>query len=255
MFSKTSAFTTLALALVTPLFVRAVVTPNEPGPDSSYTAGGTCSIVWAGDADSDTLWADMSIQLMTGNNFEMVHITTVATGQDGTVDGSFTYTCPEVDPYSAIYFYQFTNPITDEKTWTTRFTITSPEGDTVEPQEAVQPRTGDAIPWGVGALANPEGAIPPPVIGGASTGSGTGASDVVSTPTARPTASSAPTRLETSVRPTNTNSGAGSRPSTSGSRPSGPQTTGGPGSGAGALKASSVLAGLVVSAMSLFAFA
>ena len=73
MFSKTSVFTTLALAA--PLFVRAVVTPSEPGPGSVYAAGETCRVVWAGDTESDTLWADMSIQLMTGSNFEMVHVT------------------------------------------------------------------------------------------------------------------------------------------------------------------------------------
>lgn len=38
----------------------------------------------------------------------MTRVTTVASGVDGT-DSSlspYTWTCPEVDPYSAIYFYQ-----------------------------------------------------------------------------------------------------------------------------------------------------
>lgn len=74
MFSKRafSAFVTAA-ALVG--VAHADVTPSEPGPGSSYQAGGTCTLSWIGDAESTTAWSDMSIQLMTGSNFDMVHLT------------------------------------------------------------------------------------------------------------------------------------------------------------------------------------
>jgi len=87
----------------------------------------------------------------------------VATGLDGTKDGVFQFTCPEVDPYSAIYFYQFTAPNAEEKTWATRFTILSPTGESVPPPNARQPGTnGAAIPWGVGKLVDASLAVPPP---------------------------------------------------------------------------------------------
>lgn len=45
---------------------------------------------------------------MSGPNEAMEHVQTVASNLDGT-DGNMSplnWTCPEVDPYSAIYFYQ-----------------------------------------------------------------------------------------------------------------------------------------------------
>lgn len=63
---------------------------------------------------------------MSGSNSNMTLVSNVAEDLDGT-DSSlspYTWTCPDVDPYSTIYFYQFTaandkpNPA-----WTTRFTV------------------------------------------------------------------------------------------------------------------------------------
>lgn len=49
----------------------------------------------------------MSIELMTGDNQNFVHLAWVAHGLDGTTgDGSYTWTCPTVDPASKIYFYR-----------------------------------------------------------------------------------------------------------------------------------------------------
>lgn len=66
------------------------------------------------------------VDLMSGSNNNMSTVKNVATGLDGT-DSSLTpysWSCPEVDPYSAIYFYQFTNgDDTLTRTWTTRFTV------------------------------------------------------------------------------------------------------------------------------------
>lgn len=84
---------------------------------------------------------------MSGPNNNMSYVTNVAMGLDGT-DSSLTpymWLCPEVDPYSAIYFYQvkrftlcaykyrahiiipkFTNGNDImNRTWTTRFTVSN----------------------------------------------------------------------------------------------------------------------------------
>lgn len=171
---KSTTFATLLLSSFYLLAANAEVTPSAPGPGDSFNAGSTCTIVWSGDKDSTTVWKDMAIELMTGSNTGMVHITTVATGQDGTVDGKFEYTCPEVTPNSAIYFYQFTSPntaATASTQWTTRFTIASSTGATTPESESTQPN-GDAIPWGTGALVDPSTAVAAPSFGGAAAASG-----------------------------------------------------------------------------------
>ena len=70
----THAFAAL-LALATPFFALADVTPSEPGPGDSFNAGATCHTTWFGDTDSTTIWSDMAIELMSGSNLGMVHIT------------------------------------------------------------------------------------------------------------------------------------------------------------------------------------
>lgn len=142
--------------------VSAAPNPTEPSSTSVFNVGGTCSIKW--DADSTAKWKSMSIQLMTGDNWNMIPITTVAQDIDATdaTKNSFTYTCPEVTPTSAIYFYQFSSP--SEPTnllWTTRFTIADASGKTTTPTETTQP-DGQSIPWGKGALVDPSTAVAPP---------------------------------------------------------------------------------------------
>jgi len=149
-------------AFAAPLLVRADVNPTGPAPGDTFNQGSNCVITWSGDTNSTTNWKNMAIELMTGDNINMVHLTTVATNQDGTVNGRFSYTCPQVTPNSAIYFYQFTNPQTLTATWTGRFTIAGPGGASTPPANAVQPGSGASIPWGTGALVNPAQAVPPP---------------------------------------------------------------------------------------------
>ena len=68
------------------------------------------------------------LDLMSGSNSNMTLVANVAEDLDGT-DSSlspYTWTCPDVDPYSTIYFYQFTPAATVDKSdtaWTTRFTV------------------------------------------------------------------------------------------------------------------------------------
>ncbi|CAE6445911.1 hypothetical protein ACGC1H_003924 [Rhizoctonia solani] len=136
--------------------------PTEPSGSSVFNVGKECTIKW--DADSTGSWKKMSIQLMTGDNWNMIPITTIAQDIDATdaTKNTFTYTCPDVTPNSMIYFYQFSDP-SDPKNllWTTRWTLASADGQTTTPTETTQPN-GDKIPWGKGALVDPSTAVPPP---------------------------------------------------------------------------------------------
>ncbi|KAI0723292.1 hypothetical protein C8Q76DRAFT_390579 [Earliella scabrosa] len=127
-------------------------TPTAPGPGDTFKAGSTCTIQW--EPDTSGKWTNVSIHLMTGSNDNMTRVTRAASCLDGTDQNlsPFKWTCPDVDPYSAIYFYQFTNgDDLQASKWTTRFTITSPSGDTEPPEHKSQPN-GDAVPWGEGRL-------------------------------------------------------------------------------------------------------
>ncbi|EIW61965.1 uncharacterized protein TRAVEDRAFT_91727, partial [Trametes versicolor FP-101664 SS1] len=130
------------------------ITPTAPGPGDTFAAGSDCTIKWTADVSGQ--WTNVTIYLMSGSNDNMTRVTTVASGVDGT-DSSlspYTWTCPEVDPYSAIYFYQLTNGANSpESAWTTRFAITSASGDSQPPAHTTQP-AGDAVPWGEGHLAS-----------------------------------------------------------------------------------------------------
>jgi len=144
--------------------VSAQVYPFKPAADV-YKTGEDCIIEWNGDKNSTTAWKDMAIELMTGDNYQMVHLTTVTTGQDGTIDGKFVHKCPGVAPNAAIYFYQFTSPAITRAnwTWTTRFTIAGEDGSTEPPTNATQPDANHtAIAWGTGKLLDPSTATPPP---------------------------------------------------------------------------------------------
>ncbi|KAG6844021.1 hypothetical protein H0H87_010589 [Tephrocybe sp. NHM501043] len=73
---RSSRFLGFALATNLP-FIRAVVYPDFPAGDLQ-TAGKTCHITWQKDqANSPTAWKDMTIQFMTGDNFNMVHLTSL----------------------------------------------------------------------------------------------------------------------------------------------------------------------------------
>jgi len=127
----------------------AAINPTAPGPGDSFNAGAACTIQWG--LDTSNTWKNFSIDLFTGSNLAQVAISGVAQGLDGTSGtGSFSWTCPQVQPNSAIYFYVFNQKHEDEL-FTTRFTIASSTGNSVAPQHATQP-SGDAIPWGTGRV-------------------------------------------------------------------------------------------------------
>jgi len=156
-----------ALASVVATFgvVAAGPNPLEPSDTSVYKVGEKCHITW--EPDTTGAWKTMYISLMTGDNYDMVHLTTVAK-VDGTTTSSYDWTCPDVTMYSRVYFYEFTSPSNaSDEYWTTRFVIAQPDGTTTPPPNATQPETGEEIPWGTGALADPSTATPPPDLSGA----------------------------------------------------------------------------------------
>lgn len=147
-----AALALIILVSATAMFVHADPDPTSPGPGDVFIEGQACSINW--NPDTTGVWKTMIIQLKTGDNFDMVNLTTV-----GTVDGtdptkaSFSYPCPQVTPHSSIYFYQFSSPASTNSVWTGRFTITDTSTDIVPPAQSTQP-DGEAIPWGTGQLLN-----------------------------------------------------------------------------------------------------
>ncbi|KAI0339554.1 hypothetical protein BDW22DRAFT_1361089 [Trametopsis cervina] len=179
----------LLTALLAVTAVRADPTPTVPGPNDVYNAGGNCLIQW--DADTTGVWNPMYIELMTGANLNMKHLTTVAT-VDGTdpTNTTLTYPCPGVTPNAAIYFYQFTAAHSNVTMWTTRFAIADASGKVVPPPQATQPN-GDPIPWGDGALLDPSVATPPPPKGSANSTTTNSASSGSSAPAVTPSGFSA----------------------------------------------------------------
>jgi len=143
-------FTKLFLAAIVlkALLVSADPNPTIPGPGDSYQEGGKCAIAW--DPDTTGKWTDMKIELKTGDNLAMVSLEVITT-IDATKESSYSYTCPTVDPHSAIYFYEFTSSSSTEKYWTTRFAITDKDGKSSPPPQNTQP-DGKPIPWGLGTL-------------------------------------------------------------------------------------------------------
>ncbi|VDC05167.1 unnamed protein product [Peniophora sp. CBMAI 1063] len=136
------------------LGARADPVPNTP--DTGIT-GKTCTITWAEDTTGN--WGETAIELMTGDNQAMVHLTTVTT-LDSSKTSTYSWTCPEVTINSAIYFYQF-SAAGQSLTWTTRFALAGADGSTVTEPNATQP-DGSAIPWGTGALSDPSTAVAAP---------------------------------------------------------------------------------------------
>jgi len=159
-----ASFRSFIIAATLAAVVNAQVFPTFP-TGGSETTGQTCVIAWTGDPSSPTTWQGMAVELMSGPNLNMVHLTTVCTGQDGTKAGSCNHTCPEVTINAAIYFYQLSSPIAGPNgaVWTTRFAIAAADGNVVPAPDSTQPPPGnEAIPWGYGALVNTATAVPQP---------------------------------------------------------------------------------------------
>ncbi|KDQ19471.1 hypothetical protein BOTBODRAFT_28044 [Botryobasidium botryosum FD-172 SS1] len=157
----------LAVLAVLPLLVAADPNPNVPGPTDIYQVGGQCPIGW--DLDKTGTWTAMTIQFMTGENFNMIPLATVAT-VDATKTSTYSWPCPNVSPCSQIYFYQFSSPTNaTDLLWTTRFTIKCANGSTTPPANPTE-SDGSAVPWGNGSIiSNTTTPAPPPAVSASST--------------------------------------------------------------------------------------
>lgn len=69
-------FAALALTILASsaaLFAHADPDPNNPGPGDVFIEGQACSMSW--NPDTTGVWKTMIIQLKTGDNFDMVNLT------------------------------------------------------------------------------------------------------------------------------------------------------------------------------------
>ncbi|KAG9003720.1 hypothetical protein FRB95_002835 [Tulasnella sp. JGI-2019a] len=147
--------------LASPLFLSLVRGQPEPLQPTNGRVGSQCEISWL--PDTTGKWMQTNIELMTGSNTAMAHITTVATLDTiVTAASKFIYPCPNITPTAAIYWYQFSHAAEPANlVWTTRFAIEGPNGQITAEEHSRQPG-GDAIPWGTGRLVNPSLAKPAP---------------------------------------------------------------------------------------------
>lgn len=163
---------------------RSAVVPTAPGPGQVFKEGDQCTLSWS--LDTTGAWKSFNVDLMSGSNFAMQLVTNVFKGRDGTKGPTtYSWTCPQVTPNSAIYFYQFTQAGADT-TWTTRFAIASPSGEVTPPANSTQPG-GAAIPWGIGYLT------------GAGANSATNNQTVTPSPTGNTTALNTPSTNTTGL--------------------------------------------------------
>lgn len=161
----------LTSAIVLALASKALADPSPLTPPTA-NVGADCVISWS--PDTTGKWTQTNIQLMTGDNWNMVPITTIATvDTTSSAATTYTWTCPDVSPNAPIYFYQFSHAAEPTKlVWTTRFTIAGADGSTVAAENQTQP-DGSNVPWGTGQLADPSQAKPAPayITGQGTTGS------------------------------------------------------------------------------------
>lgn len=71
-----SAILLASVALLPVLRVRADAVPLTPAPGDSFDAGATCHIAWTADTTGE--WKTMNIQLMTGDNDNMIPLTSAS---------------------------------------------------------------------------------------------------------------------------------------------------------------------------------
>ncbi|GAA5923609.1 uncharacterized protein JCM15063_003704 [Sporobolomyces koalae] len=264
----------LASTALFPTSVHADVVPTAPGPGDSFNVRllenvpeRGCTVQW--NLDTTGTWKDFTIQLMTGSNFQMTPLATVASGLDGTTGtGKLEWTCPQVTPNSAIYFYQFTQTGANTS-WTTRFTIADANGQSTAPPETTMVN-GVAVGYGTGRLSGASVSLSSnAAAGSASASSGTGAAGSSAASAASSTAASATASGMTTVTTTSStavetaassssSSDASSSSSSSSSASSASQATKAaqsstPNSGASSAT-TSIISGSVVLAVAFLAF-
>jgi len=166
----------------------------QPGPLTPLAAevGQPCVITWTPDATGT--WKETNIQLMSGDNDNMVPVTTVTTVDTTSgAPATFTWTCPDVTLYAPVFFYQFSHAAEPNNLiWTTRWTIDSATGQSVAAPNAVEP-DGSPVPWGVAQLKDLTQVKPAPsyIVGQSAAGANSTTSGTSMTVSASVTGSSA----------------------------------------------------------------
>jgi hypothetical protein len=121
---------------------------SEPFGETVVQPGADLTATWT--ADSEGVWNPMTIQLMTGSNQQMIPLSTVGQNIDATTTTSYSFKVPDVEPYSQIYFLQFTST-GGAPSWSTRFTIAGADGSTTPPPNT-EVVNGQNVGWGNGKL-------------------------------------------------------------------------------------------------------
>ncbi len=67
------AYAGLAALIAGSALVRADPVPTAPGPGDVFKVGGQCTFTW--DVDTTGVWKEMNVELMSGSNLQMNHIT------------------------------------------------------------------------------------------------------------------------------------------------------------------------------------
>ncbi|KAI7880611.1 hypothetical protein K492DRAFT_216544 [Lichtheimia hyalospora FSU 10163] len=234
-----SLITTTAAIAALASSVSAVIAPSYPSPGTVWTAGKEYTITW---------------NFMTGDNLNQTVLKNVASNLDATKIESYKWTAPQVDPYSAVYFFMFTND-KGESAWTTRFGIVAKDGDSLVPEaEKTQP-DGSNIPWGNGQLAG-DGSSSTNSSAAASSSAAPASSDAASS-SAAPASSSAASASDSSA----SSSSAAAESSTSSSTSNDDKTasqkddSSNDESGVAAIRAPVVQAGLFVLAAAAYTLA
>jgi hypothetical protein len=189
------------------LLASADPNPTAPGPGDVFNQGANCAINW--DLDTTGAWTQMTVELMTGDNFKMVHLADVGTF-DATKVGTYSYPCPTVTPNSAIYFYRFKQAGVNGTYYTTRFAIADASGATTPPIEEIQ-SNGAKIPWGTGEILGGAGDGSSSVSNSVPSSSSSPSSSPVSTPLPSSPGSSTPSNSgshspSSSIKPSSSSS-------------------------------------------------
>lgn len=82
------------------------IAPSEPSPESSFNIGTDITATWNNTDVGTDQWTNMTIELMTGSNYNMIHLSYVATKINAMTSTSYSFKAPDVHPTSKIYFLQ-----------------------------------------------------------------------------------------------------------------------------------------------------
>ncbi|KAK4705952.1 hypothetical protein P7C70_g231, partial [Phenoliferia sp. Uapishka_3] len=190
------AFIKLAIIAAAASIANAAVVPLTP---NTANVGAECLIKYT--PDTTGTWTNATVLLRSGPNLAMTTVTPVLEGlllagrqdilhlqrgcrgwdylgnahitysfllhSDATTGGEIVWTCPDVTPNAAIYFYEFNIDGTNN-TWTTRFTIASSTGATTTPTNSTT-TSGTTVAWGNGVLA-PDATVSTASVSGVTSG-------------------------------------------------------------------------------------